>query len=341
MNTTKQHTIHSLNRWSPLDLGRGYQTKNRIVVPAMASETADEDGFATTKTFAHYQRLTESGAGLINVEYTYIHRSGRSEPNQLSASSDEHIFGLSKIATLIKNSGAIAGLQLVHSGGKTSRDLTDGSLMAPSAIAVPVKDRILETPESMSKYEIELWQQSFFAAAGRAVHAGFDLVELHSAHGYGLNQWLSPITNQRMDGYGKTLSGRMRILSEIVLQIRAAYPNLLLAVRIPGQDFTPDGLSVDDMKIVANELVALDVDIINVSSGLGGWRRPRDREAEGYLVEEAAKIQAVINAPVIGVGGIESGEYIDKAITSRQISLAAVGRAILRDPAAWHSKILT
>lgn len=333
--------MQSLNRKSPLDLGRGYQTLNRVVVPAMASETADENGFATAKSFAHYQRLTESGAGLINVEYTYVHLSGRSEPYQLSASSDEHIPGLTKIAAIIKKSGAIAGLQLVHSGGKTSRDLTNGLLMAPSAIAVPVKDRILETPDAMSMQEIELWQHSFLAAADRAVHAGFDLVELHSAHGYGLNQWLSPVTNQRKDAYGKTLRGRMRMLTEIISLIRSAYPNLLLAVRIPGQDFTPGGLTIEDMKIVANELVELDTDIINVSSGLGGWRRPRDRDAEGYLVEEAIKIQAVINAPVIGVGGIESGEYIDTVITNRQISLAAVGRAILRDPAAWHSKILT
>ncbi len=323
-------------RLAPLPLSRGLTLPNRIVVPAMASETADALGFVTDQTRAHYRRLAESGAGLINVEYTFVSPSGRSEPNQLGASSDEHVAGLREIATIIKASGALAGLQLVHGGGKTSRDLTGGVLLGPSAVRVPAKDRELEEPTPMTSGDIAHWQRAFSLAAGRAVEAGFDLVELHAAHGYGLNQWLSPLTNQRTDEYGGSLAARARMLVEIVARLRAEQPSLALAARIPGQDFLPGGLTVEDMILVSRQLLAAGLDVISVSSGLGGWRRPKERFDQGYLVAEATRIQAEVQAPVIGVGGIETGEYIDRAVEEGRISLAAVGRAILKNPADWR-----
>ncbi len=196
MKTTK------LNRWSKFTL-KNKTFKNRVVVPPMASQTADVLGFVTINTLKHYERLTEAKPGLLIVEYTYVHQSGRSEGNQLGIQSDAHIEGLSQIAKLIKNSGTLAGIQLSHGGGKSDRELTNGKLMGPSRIAVPVKDQKIEVPDPMSKDEIELWKSAFINATDRVVSAGFDLVELHSAHGYGLNQWLSPITNQRTDEYGK------------------------------------------------------------------------------------------------------------------------------------------
>ncbi len=323
-------------RLSPLHLARGLAFRNRIIVPAMASETADAMGFVTDRTRAHYRRLATSGAGLIIVEYTFVSPSGRSEPNQLGVSSDEHVAGLGEIAAIIKASGAVAGLQIVHGGGKTSRDLTGGVLLGPSAIRVPVKDRELEVPTAMSQGDVVHWQNAFSHAAARAVAAGFDLVELHAAHGYGLNQWLSPLTNRRHDGYGGDLTCRSRMLREIVARLRRENPRLTLAARIPGQDFLPGGLTVDDMILVSRELVAAGLDVVSVSSGLGGWRRPKERTEEGYLAEEATRIQAAVAAPVIGVGGIETGGYIDQVVGQGRIALAAVGRAILKDPAAWR-----
>ncbi len=324
-------------RLSPLILARGLTFANRIVVPAMASETADVHGFVTDETRAHYRRLAESGAGLINVEYTFVTLSGRSEPHQLGASSDEHVAGLAEIATIIKASGAVAGLQLVHGGAKTTRELTGGVVLGPSAIRVPAKDRDLEVPTPMSLGDVAHWQEAFSLAAGRAVAAGFDLVELHAAHGYGLNQWLSPLTNQRSDAYGGDPAGRCRMLREIVGRLHREQPRLILAARIPGQDFIPGGLTVDDMIVVTRSLLAAGLDVVSVSSGLGGWRRPKERREQGYLVEEATRIQAAVSAPVIGVGGIETGEYIDDAVSQGRISLAAVGRAILKNPAAWRN----
>jgi NADPH2 dehydrogenase len=193
----------------------------------------------------------------------------------------------------------------------------------------------------MTKLQIQELQGAFLAAARRGVSAGFDLLELHAAHGYGLNQWLSPLTNQRNDDYGGSLFGRARMLIEIIARLRQEFPNTVLSARIPGQDFIEGGLTVEDMIVVTRLLIDAGLDVVSVSSGLGGWRRPRDRSEEGYLVQEAARIQEMSSKPVIGVGGIETGAYIDRAIGNGHLSLAAVGRAILKDPAAWGSQNLS
>ena len=314
----------------------GKALRNRIVVPPMASQTANGKGLVTERTLSHYERLAEAAPGLLMVEYTFVHDSGRSEEHQLGIQSDSHIFGLTQLANRIKQSGSIAGIQITHSGGKTERTLTGGVLMGPSAVAVPVKDRIMETPAAMSKDEICLWIDAFVIAVERAVLAGFDLVEFHAAHGYGLNQWLSPITNRREDVYGGDLQGRMRIILKIISTVRTKHPDLLLSVRMPGQDFLEGGITTEEAVEIAQALETAGIDILNVSSGIGGWRRPSPRIGEGYLVNEAAAIQAKVEVPVIGVGGIETGDFIDASLEANRLSLAAIGRAILRDPKQWR-----
>jgi len=330
----------SIDRLSPLSLSNRIVLKNRVVVPPMASGTADGDGYATEDTVKHYERLGSSGAGLILVEYTYVHRFGRSEDHQLGIDNDKKIFGLSRIASVIKRSGALAGIQLTHAGAKTTRDQTGGVLQGPSFVAVPVRDRQLERPDSMTLAEVVDWKNSFLASAERAVQAGFDLIELHAAHGYGLNQWLSPITNQRSDLFGGEISNRNRLLVEIVTEIRKRFPDLLISVRMPGQDFAPGGITQEDGIQIAKDLERVGVNILNVSSGIGGWRRPDIRKEEGYLTQESKLIQSHVSVPVIGVGGIQTGEFIDHALRSRTFSLAAVGRAILANPSSWGAENL-
>ena len=328
-------------RFQPLYLGEKVWTSNRLVVPAMASQTADANGHATAATLAHYARLATSGAGLVLVEYSFVHRTGRSEPAQLSAASDEDGLGLRGIAAAIRGGGSIPGLQLTHAGGKSTKDLTDGRLMGPSGVAVPIKDGELEAPATMTLSDILLWKAAFVDAAARAVAAGFAVIELHAAHGYGLNQWLSPLTNRRCDEFGGSVAKRSRLLLEIVREIRLRHPGLVISVRVPGQEHFPGGLSTDDATNIAILLIDAGVDIINVSSGIGGWRRPKGRNGEGYLVDEAAILQRALPVPVIGVGGIETAAYIEEALARRQFSLAAVGRAILADPVGWRQRHLT
>lgn len=330
-----------LNRHSPLRLNHRLSVRNRIVVPPMASSTATTDGLATDTTIEHYSRLAQAGAGLLIVEYSFVHSSGRSEEHQLGISTDAHIEGLSKISKVIHQSGALAGIQLTHGGGKSAKSLTGGILMGASAIPVPVKDNQLEVPTPMTRDDIEQWKDAFVAASDRAVQSGFDLIELHSAHGYGLNQMLSPITNQRQDEYGRDLQGRMRLLLEIVALIRERHPMLLISVRMPGQDFFENGLKLEDTIQVAQALEKAGVDVLHISSGVGGWRGPSNRSGiEGYLVAEAAVIQSKVSIPVIGVGGIQTAEYIDNAIGAGVISLAAVGRGILHDPKSFKERVL-
>lgn len=325
----------TISRFSPLSLNHKIKLLNRVVVPPMASETATEEGFVTKKTTAHYARLAEAKVGLVFIEYSFVHPSGRSESNQLGINDDAQIHGLSTISKVIKDSGALAGIQLTHSGGKTESQFSGGILQSPSGVIVPVKDTVLEKPTEMTLSEIADWKKWFLEASTRAVKAGFDLIEIHAAHGYGLNQWLSPITNKRNDKYGGSVLKNSNLLLEIVQKIRALHPELLISVRMPGQDFIEGGLTPSECIFIAQMLEQSGVNLINISSGIGGWRRPRTRSGEGYLVEEAALIQQHVDVPVIGVGGIETGAYIDELVQNKKISLAAVGRAILKDPKTW------
>ncbi len=327
-----------LNLNSPLVLNKRIVLKNRILVPPMASQTANSQGFVTAKTLNHYERLASAKTGLVMVEYTYVHPFGKSEPNQLGIQSDLHTEGLGQIARRIKTAGSIPALQLTHSGAKSSREQTGGPLISPSGIAVPVKGAELETPDQASHSDIQTIKDSFVLAAHRAHQAGFEIIELHSAHGYGLNQWLSPITNQRSDLYGGSTENRARLLIEIVKEIKSQLPEVLLSVRIPGMDHFEGGLTSAEMISVVRMLETSGVNIINVSSGLGGWRRPRDRKGEGYLVDDAERIQRETQLPVIGVGGIKSAQYINDSLCKKRFSLAAVGRSILNDP-MWGPSI--
>lgn len=330
----------NLNRWTLYKFKNGMVAKNRVIVPPMASGTGSLEGFVTSDTIAHYTKLTQAHAGILFVEYTYVHASGRSEPNQLGLESDKHIQMHAELASTIKKLSGLAGIQLVHAGGKSSSTLTGGKLFGASGVAVPTKDNHLENPTEMSLSEAVTSQDWYLDAAIRADKAGYDIIELHAAHGYGLNQWLSPLTNQRLDEYGGSLVNRSKMLFTIFQKIRAALPLKILGVRIPGEDHFPGGLTQDDMIFVSQKLQELGADFVDVSSGIGGWRRPTNRNGEGYLLPEATAIQNQIKIPVIGVGGIESGAFIDGSVKSQKVAFTAVGRKILKDPKLFFNEVL-
>lgn len=328
------------NRWTAYTFKNGKMTKNRVVIPPMASQTADEFGFVTKKTIEHYENLASSGAGLVFVEYSFVHVSGKGEKHQLGADGNDKLDGLKKIVAGIHKSGALAGFQIVHAGGKTSSEITGGPLLGASAIAVPVKGWEPEVPSAVLENQVEDYVQWFIDGAHLANRAGFDFVEIHVAHGYGLNQWLSPLTNKRTDHYGGDLLGRAKILFLIMERIKKEIPTLLLAARIPARDYMEDGLSLEDMIWVAQGLETIGIDLIDVSSGIGGWKRPEGRSGQGYLVDDASLIKKSVSVPVIGVGGIESGDFIDEILEKEKIDFTAVGRSILKNPAEWYLKNL-
>ncbi|WP_261884200.1 NADH:flavin oxidoreductase [Vibrio pelagius] len=328
-----------MRRFQPLNIAT-HTLKNRLVVPPMASQTATTDGLTTDATTEHYRNLSRSGAGLVMVEYSFVHTTGKSEPNQLGAHNDECIEGMTKIADAIHSNGAKAGFQLTHCGGKAQLDICP-DLMGPSGITVPAYDRTLPQPKAMSVDDIKLWIESFVQAAIRVEKAGFDFVELHCAHGYGLNQFLSPITNQRDDQYGGSLENRIRMVVDIIKAIRST-TQLAVMVRIPGQDLYPQGLTQESVVKMCQSFIATGVSIIDVSSGIGGWNRPKDRRGEGYLVSESHYLKkADLGVPIIGVGGIETADYIEQALEHSYFDLAAVGRAILRGPEQFANDVMT
>lgn len=190
----------------------------------------------------------------------------------------------------------------------------------------------METPDEADAIDIAHLKQSYFQAVVVAAKSGFDGVEFHSAHGYGLNQWLSPITNKRNDSYGGELSNRMRLLLEVVDFALSNFPDLLISVRLPGLDHMAGGLTSLEAVHAAQILEKAGVHMLNISSGIGGWRRPEKRIGEGYLVEDAANIQRSARIPALGVGGIKSKNYIDSQLQQGSFSLAVIGRAFLENP---------
>lgn len=338
--TSTQEVIMTIDRWSPYRFKNGKSTQNRIVVPPMASQTADDKGLVTDKTLDHYRNLGQSSAGIIFVEYSFVHQTGKGEASQLGVNSDKNIKGLKQVAEVIQTRGTLASLQIVHAGGKTTTSITGQPLLGASSTPVPIKDRNLETPIEMSLQEIKTYIQWYLEAAHRVWLSGFDIIELHAAHGYGLNQWLSPVTNQRQDEYGGSLENRARLLVEIAQAIKFHIPELLLSIRIPAQDYFPGGLQIQEMQKVVKQLEQIGVDLVNVSSGIGGWRRPNDRVGEGYLVNDASQIKLATQLPIIGVGGIENGATIDQMLNEKHLDFAAVGRAILRAPQDWRKSHL-
>lgn len=325
--STDRQALLSPFRRGNLDL------RTRLVLPPMASGTADDRGRVTDATLAHYSRIVGPAHGLALVEYTYVHPWGRSEPRQLGLFGEEHVAGLQRLAALLASRGARPGIQLVHGGGKADPELIGRTPLGASALPIPAVKGELPAPQPMGPEHIAELRQAFVSAALRAERAGFEVIELHAAHGYFLNQWLSGLTNQRSDEHGGTLLARAGLLVDLVRDLRAALSaTTAISLRFAGQDRLPGGLTLADTAIVGRAVRDAGADLLDVSSGLGGWRRGRDQRGEGYLVEDAAILRRKVGLPVVGVGGIETLDYCARAL--ERVDLLAVGRAILSNP-AW------
>lgn len=318
----------------PLDV-RGFRLRNRLVLPPMLTGTAGRRGEVTEATIEHY-RVRSRCNGLVIVEAAYVSPDGRYRDGQLGIWSDDLVRGLARLAEAIREAGAVAVIQLHHAGGRADPKAIGGRPVAPSPVRVPEG---FEVPREMSEDDIRRVVNDFARAAMRAVEAGFDGVEVHGAHGFLLNQFLSPITNRREDGYGGDLEGRMRFPLEVVEAVRRAVGGKLLLYRLGADDRMEGGFSVDDAVVFASRLEEVGVDVIDVSGGLCGSRPPELQGVQGYFVPYAEKIKRRVGVPVIGVGGIRDPEYAHRVISEGRADLVAVGRAQLADP-EWSCKAL-
>ncbi len=315
--------------------------RNRIVMAPMGTGMAWASGEVSPQMLAYYQARARGGAGLIIVEFTCVDTPrGRASPHQLGIDRPEYQAGLHQLCSAIKAFGARVFIQLHHAGRQTSLDITRGRQpLAPSAISC----RVMKTlPREMDLADIAYIKKQFFWAAASAVRAGFDGIELHAAHGYLLNQFLSPHTNHRNDEYGGSNKNRTALLTEIIKAIREAHPTLIIGVRYNGSDFIPGGIDPEMAQEIAVYLEEAGADILHISSGMyesGKTSVEPPTFGPGWKTYLARGIKEKINIPVISGGMIKTPSQAARVIKRGESDFIFIGRGLLADP-DWALKAL-
>ncbi|HEY7246042.1 MAG TPA: FAD-dependent oxidoreductase [Xanthobacteraceae bacterium] len=312
---------------------RGVAFRNRIVQAPMCAMYANADGSATRQNVEYYRARAAGGAGLIIVEITFTDDAGsRAFHAQLGAHDDRMIPGLMDIAEAVRAEGAVPGLQFGHCGAQ--RVVSEPPVVAPSAIAwAPEKP----VPTELTGEEIARIVQDHADATRRAVQAGFQLLELHAAHGYLVNTFLSPATNRRGDEYGGSIENRLRFPREVIAAMRTQLgPKRLLCARLNGDDLLPGGLTIDEYCKIAPALVEAGLDLIHVSAGT--YRVMEKRIPPMYLAGEtfagyAGPIRRAAKVPVIASGTIHDPAEADRLIADGEADLVSLARPLFADPA--------
>ncbi len=317
---------------SPLSFA-GLTLRNRIVMPPMFSGFAAPDGEVTDRIVDYHRSRAAAGTALIVVEHTFVHPFGRVSATQMGVHDDGMIPGLTRLSSAIKREGAVACLQLAHAGASTTASLIGRPPVSASSIRHPF-EKDVDQAKAATPAEIREIIQAFAAAAARARQAGFDAVEIHSAHGYLLSQFLSPLTNRRDDEYGATEEGRCRLHLDILASIRArvgrAFP---VFIRLGMHDEVKAGLELGASTRAAIRLADAGIDLIDVSGGLQGSRAPVVvARGPGWFVPYAQALKQVVKVPILVTGGFTEAEHADRVVREARADLIGVGRAMLNDP---------
>lgn len=299
----------------------------------MANNKATLAGEVTAAIVAHYLRHA-AGVGLLIVEHSYITPVGRVHPNQLAIHGDHTLAGLTELATAIRRAGPRSAIQITHCGGRTTTEAAGGTPEAPSNIAPP---RGTVTPRQLTIDDLGRLKEQYAAAALLAKAAGFDAVELHGAHGYLLNQFYSPLTNQREDSYGGSREARLRFPLEVVDAVRDAVgPGYPVFYRLAGDDLIDGGITPDDGAYAAAALAERGVAMLDLSGGLGG-AQALGRDVEGYFDYLGVAVKRVVDIPVMVTGGVRTVSGAERLLRDGAADLVGVGRALLADP-DWAAK---
>lgn len=320
---------------------RDITLRNRIAISPMC-EYSSTDGFANDWHLVHLGSRAVGGAGLVFTEATAVTADGRISPDDLGIWKDAHVDFLSRITTFIAEQGAAPGIQLAHAGRKASTaapwkgnkpvDAAHGGwspIVAPSAI--PFDDGY-QTPVALEIARIQDIVRAFASAARRSLAAGFQVVEIHGAHGYLIHEFLSPLSNTRMDAYGGSFENRTRFLREIIAAVRAVWPERLpLFLRISATDWTDGGWDIAQSVELARMVAPLGVDLIDCSSG-GNVPRVRIPVEPGYQVPFAARVRHVAKIATGAVGLITEAAQADEIVRTGKADIVLLARAALRDP---------
>ena len=319
------------NLFSPLSL-RSLTLRNRIALSPMCMYSALLDGKATDWHMAHYHARAIGGAGLLITEATAVEPRGRISMGDLGLWDDSQIEPMTRIVQLVQAEGAAIGVQLAHAGRKAwSADLGEGPEMpvAPSALPFGAS---WKTPQALTEGEMDQIVAVWQAAAARAQMAGFDVIELHAAHGYLNHQFLSPTANHRTDDYGGSLANRMRFTLRVTEAVRQVWPEELpLFVRVSATDWVDGGLDPDEIVILTRELKLRGVDLVDCSSGGATPDRP-PMIGPGYQVPFAEKIRREAGIATAAVGLITTPELADEIVRNGRADVVALGRELLRHP---------
>lgn len=315
----------------------GMSLPNRLVRSATWEGMCEQDGRPTRKLAACYANLAQGGVGLIITGYTFIHPDGKQLPGQMGIHTDAFAAEMEALTAAVHLHGGKICLQLVHAGGQASAKTIGRQPVAPSALAVA---QYPEPPAELSREEITELVARFGAGAKRAKEYGFDAVQLHAAHGYLINQFLSPLTNRRSDSYGGSVENRSRFLLEVYRRVRSAVGDEFpVLVKLNGADNVEGGLELGDAIHAARALDEEGIDAIEVSGGTpaAGDQTPVrqgivSKEQEAYNLSLASRIKNVVGCPVMVVGGLRSLEVIEGIIRREEADFAAMARPFIREP---------
>ncbi|CAN7216264.1 NADH:flavin oxidoreductase/NADH oxidase [Microbacterium sp. LjRoot45] len=324
--------------FSPIDL-HGIPVRNRLWVAPMCQYSA-VDGVPNTWHLVHLAQFASGGAGVVIAEATAVSPEGRISPEDTGIWNDEQRDAWRPIAHAIRDRGAVAGIQLAHAGRKASTwspftghrgsvPTSEGGwqTVAPSDVAYEG----FAAPEALSIAQIDELVDAFAHAAVRAVDAGFQVLEVHAAHGYLLHQFLSPLSNRRDDEYGGSLENRARLLLRIVDAVRAAAPDAAVLVRFSATDAADGGWDVEQTATVARWAAEHGAEFFDISSG-GLVAHQRIVTGPGYQVPLAAAVRAAGAGPVGAVGEITDGPQAESILAAGDADVVLAGREWLRDP---------
>ncbi len=311
---------------------RNLTLPNRLVMPPMATAKADENGYVTDAVCEYYrERAKYSKIGLIITEHSYIHLQGKAHPGQTSMASDDVIPSLQRLTRCIHQEGVKAFAQISHAGAAALSKTTGQPPVGPSPLYHPKQRE--ELPAEMSLPQIRQVTEWFAQAAFRAKQAGFDGVEIHSAHGYLLNQFFSPLANRRTDAYGpQSVENRIRFHREVIQAVRQAVgDDFPIALRLGGCDYADGGSTVEDCVEACGLLEHSGVDLLHLTGGMNGFIRPGHGEP-GYFRDMSVAVKQAVRLPVLLTGGVTTPVQAETLLEEDCADLIGVGRAIFKNP---------
>ena len=328
--------------------------RNRIVLSPMCQYKA-KDGVVNDWHFQHYSRFAFSGLGAAFIEATGVSPEGRIGHGCTGIWSDSHVEGLSKIAKIFNEYNCLSGIQLAHAGRKasylrpwdgaspiTEKDKVEPAWQTIGPSAIPINNSS-PVPKEMTVEDINKVREDFKKAAQRADKAGFDIIEIHGAHGYLLHSFFSPLSNQRNDQYGGSFENRIRFALEIIADIKSVWPdNKPLFYRLSSIDAPGQGANLEDNIKLAKSLKSVGVDVIDCSSGgiTGSPVLTKSKFIPGFQVPYSEKIKKDAEISSMAVGAIISADQANEIISNKRADLVAMGRELLADT-QWVYKAAT